>query len=71
MKTTQEILDQNFTNIFNHSQKTIIKHVMREYAGEACEEQKGICAEMWAKGGFKDVNEEVHAILGAPKPELK
>lgn len=65
MKTAEEIIEQNFTNIFDHSQKVIIKSLMKEYALEACKEQRKICAEnMGTKSAF-------YVALSSKQPQLK
>jgi len=68
MRTAKEVLDANFSNVFDHSQKVLIRGFMKEYAIEACKEQRDICVRQYILQKGNGVEGNINAIENAPNP---
>jgi hypothetical protein len=69
MRTADEILEENFPTPDDEDRQMII-NAMKEYAKEACEEQRKICSNK-PDGWDNDAYSLSQKILNAPLPELK
>lgn len=70
MKTAQLILEQYFDDI-DEAQMAYMTTAMREYAKQACKEQRKLCESVYVIEQEKYTLEVSNAILNAPLVELK
>jgi hypothetical protein len=65
MKPIDELIHPN---IFDDMQRVIVKSIAKEYARQACAEQRRICLKSFDSHNFHDI---MKSVYNAPQPKLK